>query len=89
MPGPGVRLARYRDGVERNLLILLYYNHSVLINLLQVFSALLWATSPGGDSLPGIPRMEELRRIFPKDLEITWTVEADTFPRLKLSMNFS
>ena len=55
---------------------------------MQVFSALLWATSPGGDSLPGIPRMEELRRIFPKDLEITWTVEADTFPRLKLSMNF-
>ena len=38
--------------------------------------------------MPGIPRMEELRRIFPKDLEITWTVEADTFPRLKLSMNF-
>ena len=32
--------------------------------------------------------MEELRRIFPKDLEITWTVEADTFPRIKLSMNF-
>ena len=59
-----------------------------LIKLLQVFSALLWATSPGGDSLPGIPRMEELRRIFPKDLEITWTVEADTFPRLKLLMNF-
>ena len=88
MPGPGVRLARYRDGIERYLFyyIIIITN---LINLLQVFSALLWATSPGGDSLPGIPRMEELRRIFPKDLEITWTVEADTFPRLKLSMNFS
>ena len=47
----------------------------------KVFRSLLWASSPSGESLPGIARMEELRTIFPKDLEITWTVESDTFPR--------
>ena len=55
----------------------------------RVFSSLLWAASPSGASLPGIPRQEELRRIFPKDLEINWTAEADTFPRFVqlLTMN--
>jgi len=47
----------------------------------KVFSSLLWAKSPAGDSVPGVPRLEELRRIFPKDVEITWTVESETFPR--------
>ena len=47
----------------------------------RVFYSLLWASSPTGDSLPGIPRLDQLRRIFPQDIEINWTAEADTFPR--------
>lgn len=47
----------------------------------KVFSSLLWASSPSGETLPGVPRLEELRKIFPKDSDITWTVESDTFPR--------
>ena len=47
----------------------------------RVFFSLLWATSPSGESLSGIPRQEELRKIFPRNLEINWTAEVDTFPR--------
>ena len=47
----------------------------------RVFSSLLWASSPTGENVPGIPRIEDLRRIFPVDADITWTVESDTFPR--------
>ena len=48
----------------------------------KVFYSLLWASSAGsGQSLEGVPRAEELRGIFPQNLDITWTVESDTFPR--------
>jgi len=47
----------------------------------KVFSSLLWATASNGKDMPGIARMSEVRDIFPKDADINWTVEAETFPR--------
>jgi len=47
----------------------------------KVFSSLLWATAGSGEGLPGVPRIEEVRDIFPKEEDINWTVEAETFPR--------
>jgi len=39
----------------------------------------LWAGRGGG--MPGVPRIEEVRDIFPKEEDINLTVEAETFPR--------
>jgi len=47
----------------------------------KVFNSLLWATTGQGESMPGVARLEEVRQIFPKDADINWTVEAETFPR--------
>merc|ERR1719427_1611935 len=48
----------------------------------KVFSSLLWATAGSGEGMPGVPRIEEVRDIFPKEEDINWTVEAETFPRV-------
>jgi len=47
----------------------------------KIFHSLLWANSGSGKDLPGVPKMIEVRNIFPKDTDINWTVESDTFPR--------
>ena len=47
----------------------------------KVFSSLLWATSATGQAMPGIARVQEVRNIFPKDADINWTVESETFPK--------
>ena len=47
----------------------------------KVFHSMLWAANSSGDNIQGIPGQQELRAIFPKDLEINWTIESDTFPR--------
>jgi len=47
----------------------------------KVFSSLLWALSASGQDLPGIPRVQEVREIFPCDSDINWTVESETFPK--------
>jgi len=47
----------------------------------KVFSSLLWASSCSGQGMPGVARVQEVRAIFPKDADINWTVESETFPR--------
>jgi len=55
----------------------------------KVFSSLLWASSASGESLPGFPRLQEVRKIFPQDADINWTVESETFPRFVKLLHLS
>ena len=47
----------------------------------RVFHSLLHSRGQGGEELPGVPCREELQNIFPRNLDINWIVESETFPR--------
>eukprot|EP00092_Neocalanus_flemingeri_P020394 GFUD01022092.1.p1 GENE.GFUD01022092.1~~GFUD01022092.1.p1 ORF type:complete len:1159 (+),score=370.35 GFUD01022092.1:112-3588(+) len=55
----------------------------------KVFTSLLWATAASGRDLPGVPRLQEVRKIFPKEADINWTVESETFPKFVQLLHLS